>query len=125
MKLRTAIFVVMVCLSVVMFSCRRNQPSLVDANRPPETELWNAPPDSTEYEYLVHLYWRGVDQDGIAVRYIWAITDTLLPPQLDWDPSTRVRDFRVGRITSRTDSLFSFTGFRNVAGVGLKKNRTY
>lgn len=123
MRLRVAIFLVVVCLSAVVFSCRRNQPSLVDANRAPDTELWYSPPDSSEYDYLVHLYWRGVDSDGIAVRYIWVITDTLLPPALDWDPSTRVRDFRRGRITSRTDSVFSFTAFRDVSGVGVKKNR--
>ncbi len=66
MKLRVAVFLLVVCLSVVVFSCRRNQPSLVDANRPPDTELWYAPLDSTEYEWNVHLYWRGVDGDGIA-----------------------------------------------------------
>lgn len=123
MRLRVAIFVVLASLTVAVFSCRRNQPSLVDANRAPETELWYTPPDSSEYDYLVHLYWRGVDADGIVVRYIWTITDTLIDPALDWDPSTRIRDFRRGHVTSRTDSVFSFTAFRNVAGVGLKKNR--
>ncbi|MEE9270819.1 MAG: hypothetical protein V3V49_11225 [Candidatus Krumholzibacteria bacterium] len=123
MKLRVALVLIVVCLAAVVFSCRRNQPSLVDANRAPETELWYAPPDSTEYEYLVHLYWRGIDVDGIAVRYIWTITDTIVPGQLGWDPSQRIRDFRTGHITSRSDSVFSFTAFRNVGGVGLKKNR--
>lgn len=123
MKLRAALVLIVVCLAAIVFSCRRNQPSLVDANRAPETELWYAPPDSTEFEYLVHLYWRGLDRDGIAVRYIWTITDTIVPGPLGWDPSQRVRDFRTGRITTRTDSIFSFTAFRNVGGVGLKKNR--
>ena len=76
MKLRVAFLVILLILWAIVFSCRRNQPSLVDANRPPDTELWYAPPDSTEYEYLVHLYWRGVDADGIAERYIWTVTDT-------------------------------------------------
>lgn len=123
MRLRVAIFLAVVCLSLVVFSCRRNQPTLVDANRAPDTELWYSPPDSSESDYLVHLYWRGLDVDGVAVRYIWTITDTLLPPSLDWDPSTRIRDFRRGRITTRNDSVFSFTAFRDVSGVGVKKNR--
>ncbi len=123
MKLRAALVLILVCVAAIVFSCRRNQPSLVDANRAPDTELWYAPPDSTEYEYLVHLYWRGVDQDGIAVRYIWTITDTIVPGQLGWDPSQRIRDFRSGHLTTGTDSVFSFTAFRDVGGVGLKKNR--
>jgi hypothetical protein len=103
--------------------CRRNRPSLVDRNQAPETELWFAPPDSSEYEYLVHLYWRGRDNDGTVERYIWTITDTLVTDETVWNPAERLRDFRSGRITSRTDSVFSFTAFRNVGGVGLKKNR--
>jgi hypothetical protein len=124
MKLRVAAFLLLVCLSVVVFSCRRNQPSLVDSNRPPDTELWYAPLDSTEYEWNVHLYWRGVDVDGIAVRYIWTITDTLeANPLLRWNPSERIVDYRQGRVTGRTDSVIAFTAFKNVAGVGLRKNR--
>ena len=124
MKLRVAAFLLLVCLSVVVFSCRRNQPSLVDSNRPPDTELWYAPMDSTEYEWNVHLYWRGVDSDGIAQRYIWTITDTLeVDPLLRWNPSERISDFRLGRVTGRTDSVIAFTAYTNVAGVGLRKNR--
>ncbi|UCH84247.1 MAG: hypothetical protein JSW50_00745 [Candidatus Latescibacterota bacterium] len=124
MKLRVALVLLLVCLSVVVFSCRRNPPSLIDANRPPDTELWYAPPDSTEYDYLVHMYWRGMDADGTTPRYIWTITDTLVTdPLLRWNPSERLADYRSGRITTRTDSVFSFEGFKNVAGVGLRKNR--
>ena len=124
MKLRVAFFLLLVCLSVVVFSCRRNQPSLVDSNRPPDTELWYAPLDSTEYAWNVHLYWRGVDNDGIAGRFIWTITDTLeANPLLRWNPSERISDFRLGRVTARTDSVIAFTAFTNVAGVGLRKNR--
>lgn len=124
MKLRVAVFLLLVCLSVVVFSCRRNQPSLVDSNRPPDTELWYAPLDSTEYEWNVHLYWRGVDSDGISQRFIWTITDTLeANPLIRWNPSERINDYRVGRVTSRTDSVIAFTAYKNVAGVGLRKNR--
>jgi len=124
MKLRVAAFLLLVCLSVVVFSCRRNQPSLVDSNRPPDTELWYAPLDSTEYEWNVHLYWRGVDNDGIAQRFIWTITDTLeANPLLRWNPAERISDYRLGRVTERTDSVIAFTAYKNVAGVGLRKNR--
>jgi hypothetical protein len=123
MKLRVAFFVFIVCLSAIVFSCRRNQPSLVDANRPPDTEIWYAPPDSTEFEYLVHLYWRGIDVDGVVERYIWTITDTLVLGPLRWNPADRVADLRRGRFTSRTDSVFAFTAFKSQGGVGLKKNR--
>jgi hypothetical protein len=124
MKLRVALVLLLVCLSVIVFSCRRNPPSLIDSNRAPDTELWYAPPDSTEYEYLVHLYWRGLDADGVTPRFIWTITDTLVEnPLLRWNPSERLSDYRMGRITSKTDSVFSFEAFKNVAGVGLRKNR--
>jgi hypothetical protein len=124
MKLRVAVFLSLVCLAVVIFSCRRNQPSLVDANRPPDTELWHAPIQSAEYEWNVHLYWRGSDVDGVATRFIWTITDTLeANPLLRWNPAERVADYRLGRVTARTDSTIAFTAFKNVAGVGLRKNR--
>ncbi len=123
MKLRVGLLIFAVCLPLVVHSCRRNQPTLVDANRAPETELWYVPADSTEYEYLVHIYWRGIDPDGVAEQFIWAIKDSITPPPLGWNPSVRVSDLREGRFTSRTDSIFSFTAFKNVGGVGLKKNR--
>ncbi len=124
MKFRMGLYLCLLCLVVALSeSCRRNQPSLVDPNQGPDTELWYAPPESTEYEYLVHLYWRGVDLDGKVSRYIWVITDTIVPGELGWNPAERLRDYRRGRITTRTDSVFSFTAFRNVGGVGLKKNR--
>ena len=123
MKLRVGFFLFVVCLTVVLHSCRRNQPTLVDTNRAPDTEVWYAPPDSTEYNYLVHVYWRGIDRDGTVTRYIWTIKDSITPPPLGWNPAERIRDLREGQFTSRTDSVFSFTAFRNVGGVGLKKNR--
>lgn len=123
MKLRVGLFVLVICLTIILHSCRRNQPTLVDANRPPDTELWYSPPDSVEYDYLVHIYWRGIDRDGTASRFIWTIQDSIVPPPLGWDPSNRIRDLQEGRFTSRRDSIFSFTAFRNVGGVGLRKNR--
>jgi hypothetical protein len=119
------IFACFLCLLILLSaSCRRNQPSLVDANHAPETELWYAPPESTEYEYLVHIFWRGLDNDGTVARYIWTQTDTIIDGELAWNPAERLRDFRSGRITSRTDSVFSFTAYQSTGGgLGLKKNR--
>jgi hypothetical protein len=117
------VFLLCLCLLIAFGACRRNQPSLVDQNEEPDTQLWYAPPDSTDYEYLVHLYWRGEDPDGTAMSFIWTVQDTLVQGELSWDPANRLRDFREGRITERTDSVFSFTAFRDVGGVGVKKNR--
>jgi hypothetical protein len=117
------VFLLCLCLLIAFGACRRNQPSLVDKNQPPETELWYAPPDSSEYEYLVHLYWRGLDSDGTVTQFIWTIQDSLIEGELGWNPAERLRDYRAGRITSKSDSVFSFTAFRNVGGVGVRKNR--
>lgn len=123
MKIMQGVFLIFVCLLIVFFACRRNQPSLVETNQAPETELWYAPPDSTEYEYKVHLYWRGTDFDGTATRFIWVIKDTLVLGTEVWNPAERVRDFREGTITNRTDSVFSFTGFKLVGGAPQTRNR--
>ncbi len=112
-----------VCLVALTASCRRNQPSLVDRNQPPDTQLWYAPPDSSEYEYLVHVYWRGVDRDGTTTRYLWSIQDTLALGESTWNPAGRLRDYQLGRITTRTDSVFSFVAYKDVGGVGVRKNR--
>lgn len=117
------IILLVVCLVAMMASCRRTQPSLIDRNQPPDTQLWYAPPDSSDYEYKVHMYWRGTDSDGTAVRYIWAIQDTIAGQGLSWNPSLRLRDYRIGRVTTRTDSVFSFRAYRDVNGVGVRKNR--
>ncbi|HKW12847.1 MAG TPA: hypothetical protein VJS69_00025, partial [Candidatus Krumholzibacteria bacterium] len=110
-------------VAVMSASCRRTQPSLVDRNQPPDTQLWYAPPDSSDYEYTVHMYWRGVDKDGTTARFIWAIQDTIAGQGLSWNPALRLRDYRLGRITSKTDSVFAFKAYRNVSGVGVRKNR--
>ncbi len=112
-----------VIAAAVGVSCRRNQPSLVDRNQPPDTDLWYAPPDSADYEYLVHMYWRGIDGDGITPRYIFTIQDSLVEGEATWNPAASISDYRLGRITTRTDSVFAFTAYKNVAGVGVRKNR--
>ncbi|HEX6942972.1 MAG TPA: hypothetical protein VF128_08580 [Gemmatimonadaceae bacterium] len=111
------------CIVAMTASCRRTQPSLIDRNQPPDTQLWYAPPDSSDYEYTVHMYWRGVDQDGTTRRFIWAIQDTIAAQGLAWNPALRLRDYRLGRVTSRTDSVFSFKAYKDISGVGVRKNR--
>ncbi|UCF06361.1 MAG: hypothetical protein JSV33_04840 [bacterium] len=110
-------------------ACRREAEPL-DRNKAPETYLTSSPPDTTETDYRVHLYWRGVDNDGIVTRYIWYISDTLLtldpenePEQelLDWNPAERISDYLVGRFTEKTDSIFIFTGYE--ARTGALVNR--
>jgi hypothetical protein len=123
MRLMQGVFLLSLCLLIAFGACRRNQPTLVDKNEAPETELWYAPPDSVEYEYLVHLFWRGIDNDGTAVNFIWTIRDSLIEGELAWNPAERLRDFREGRMISRTDSVFSFRAFKEIEGLGVKKNR--
>lgn len=123
MRLAKGLLVLALCLVAVLSACRRNQPSLVDRNEAPDTELWYAPADSSEYQYLVHMYWRGRDNDGTVEKYIYTIRDSLTVGEQRWNPAQRISDFRIGRVISRTDSIFSFTAFKNVAGVGVKKNR--
>lgn len=96
---------------------------LIDRNQPPDTQLWYAPPDSTDYQYLVHMYWRGVDNDGTVERFIWTIKDTLATDAFRWSPATKLADFRQGHITTRTDSIFAFTAYKDVSGVGVRRNR--
>jgi hypothetical protein len=111
--------VLAVCLVAVTASCRRNQPSLVDRNHPPDTQLWYAPPDSTEYEYLVHMYWRGVDRDGTTDRFIWTIQDTLALGDSYWNPRPPP-GYRIGRI-DQDRFVFSFTAYKDVGGVGVQE----
>ena len=123
MRFMQGVFLLSLGLLIAFGACRRNQPTLVDQNEAPDTQLWYAPPDSTEFEYLVHLYWRGVDNDGTAIRFIWTIKDSIIQGEEAWNPAEKLRDFRQGRMTSRTDSTFAFTAFREVSGLGVKKNR--
>jgi hypothetical protein len=117
------LLILALCGAAFSVSCRRNGPTLIDRNQPPDTQLWYAPPDSTDYQYLVHMYWRGVDQDGTTTRFIWTIKDTLATDAFRWSPATKLRDFRDGHITTRTDSVFAFTAYKDVSGVGVRRNR--
>ena len=78
-------------------SCAKD-PLRVDRNRPPQTFLVAAPIDTTvdvlSYSYREHLYWRGEDQDGYVVGFLWS-----------WDDSS----ISAFRFTTKTDSIFELT----------------
>ncbi len=109
---------------MLLSACRKEAEPL-DRNRAPETFLTMAPPETTSADYRVHLYWHGVDKDGVVTRYIWYRSDTLLTldPErepdvelLDWDPEARKDDYLRGRFTTKSDTVFIFTGFDNKTG---------
>jgi phage terminase large subunit-like protein len=105
-------------------ACRKEGPPL-DRNRAPETYVTSAPPETTEADYKIHLYWRGTDEDGIVQRYIWYMSDTVrtLDPIhnpdaeiSDWNPEARLSDYLLGSFTTKTDSVFTFNGYDVATG---------
>ena len=88
----------------------------LDRNRPPRTFIVAAPVDSagvregSQASYRVHLYWRGEDDDGYVVGFLWAFDDS---------------SFSNFRYTTKTDSIFELvvndsaqlTGSTTVLGV--------
>jgi hypothetical protein len=85
---------------VLVWSCRREQPSGFDRNRPPESMLTGAPAESSNAYYRVHLHWYGTDPDGFIVHYEYAVTDTNRVPGEDTPGATGYTR------TARTDSTF-------------------
>ena len=100
-------------------ACRREKDP-IDKNRPPETFLSVAPPETLGSTYRYHMYWYGEDKDGVIEQYIFNITDsvrTLRPEEnrqqeiLDWNPANRKADYISGRFTSRTDTVITFDAY--------------
>jgi len=100
-------------------ACRKEAPPL-DRNRAPQTYITSAPPETTEADYKIHLFWRGTDGDGIVTKYIWYMSDTVrtLDPIhnpdaeiTDWNPEARLSDYLLGAFTTATDSVFTFRGY--------------
>jgi hypothetical protein len=113
------IIITVLLASALLPACRKEAPPL-DRNRAPETYITSAPPETTEADYSVHVYWRGTDEDGIVTRYIWYKSDTVMTLDpihnpdaelVDWNPEARRSDYLRGHFTSRTDSEFIFEGF--------------
>lgn len=116
-------------LVILVPACRR-EPEPLDRNRAPKTFLTVAPPETSNAEYRVHMFWHGEDQDGVVERFIWYRSDTLrtlrpdLDPQmelLDWNPAMRRADYIKGTLTTRTDTVLIFTGFDAASGAKLKR----
>lgn len=100
-------------------ACRREKEP-IDKNRPPETFLSVAPPETLGSTYRYHMYWYGEDKDGVIEQYIFYIADsvrTLKPEEnreaeiLDWNPANRKSDYLSGRFTSRTDTVITFDAY--------------
>lgn len=124
-----AAIVTLVVILMILPACRK-EAEPIDRNRPPETYLTMAPPETTSADYRVHLYWHGMDKDGVVTKFIWYRSDTLLTLDpigepdielLDWDPEARKEDYLKGRFTLKSDSVFIFKGFDTKAGA--KQNR--
>ena len=121
--------VTLVVILMILPACRKEAEPL-DRNRAPETYLTMAPPETTSADYRIHLYWHGVDKDGVVTKFIWYRSDTLLTLDpigepdielLDWDPEARKEDYLKGRFTTKTDTVFIFTGFDT--NTGAMQNR--
>jgi len=80
---------------VGVFSCEQEDVLLPDRNLPPETIVTEAPAESTQTNFKVHMFWYGRDADGIVTRFRYAVDDTVEPGS--WHHTTR------------TDTTFIFT----------------
>lgn len=89
----TAAVLVLALLGV--FSCEEEDVLLPDRNLPPETIVTDAPAESTDTNFRVHMFWYGRDADGIVTQFRYAIDDTVEPGS--WSR------------TSKTDTVFVFT----------------
>ncbi|MBN2185349.1 MAG: hypothetical protein JW746_08480 [Candidatus Krumholzibacteriota bacterium] len=123
------IFLFIIALVMILPACREERDPL-DRNRAPNTVLTVAPPETTETDYRVHMYWYGEDKDGIVTRYMWYRSDTLrtLDPNLyaeqellDWNPEVRGVDYLAGTFTTATDTEFVFTGFDEETSAMVKR----
>lgn len=64
-------------LILLLVHCTK-KPDPVDVqNQPPETYIVNVPPDSSYIYHARLIFWYGTDEDGIVIRYDWAIDDTV------------------------------------------------
>jgi len=121
----TGLLILTALVSIALLPACRKEQNPLDRNRAPETFLTIAPPETTNTDYSVHVYWYGEDKDGIVLRYMWHISDTLktlnpiLEPDialLDWNPEARKSDYETGTFITATDTVFIFTGFDVTTG---------
>ncbi len=116
-------------LIALLPACRK-EGDILDRNRAPETFLTSAPPETTNTDYRVHIYWYGEDRDGIVTSFMWHQSDTLMTlyperdPQkelLDWNPEARKVDYEAGRLITASDTVIIFTGFDITTGAMLNR----
>lgn len=86
---------VLVLALAAVFSCEKEEVLLPDRNLPPETVVTQAPAESTQTNFRVHMFWYGRDPDGIVTSFRYAIDDTI--------------ELGSWKRTSQTDTLFIFT----------------
>ena len=119
-EIRILILIILGAVLLISQPACRREKDPIDKNRPPETYLSVAPPETLGSNYRYHLYWYGEDNDGIIEQYIFYVSDsvrTLRPEEnrqaeiLDWNPANRKADYISGRFTSRTDTIITFTGY--------------
>ena len=96
---RAAISIPLAAVAVLalagIYSCEKEDVLLPDRNLPPETVVTDAPAESTQTNFRVHLFWYGRDSDGLVTQFRYAVDDTVA---LDaW------------RRTDKTDTVFVFT----------------
>ncbi len=114
--------VILTFTALFLYSGCRLEEEPLDKNREPETYLTYAPPETLNADYRVHLYWHGEDKDGVVIKYIFYISDTVrtLTPledrnaeMLDWNPANRKDDYLKADFTTRTDTVITFQGYDN------------
>jgi hypothetical protein len=103
-------FILICLIPLVLYSvgCRKAAAPLADRNKAPTTFITAGPLDSTEADYRIHIYWSGIDPDGVVIGYLVAVTDSTnvpAPPSVGGLDSLRADP----RFTTKTDSLFVFT----------------
>jgi hypothetical protein len=110
-------------------ACRKERPPL-DRNKSPETFITSSPTETTATDYRVHMFWHGEDKDGVVVKYIYYISDTLitLDPErfpnaeaLDWNPNDRIADYLLGKFTTKTDTIITFKGYNEKKGAQINR----
>lgn len=81
---KKVIFTLLLFFAIVMLfiQCTKKPPDEPVFNQPPETFLANVPPDSSYIYHARLIFWYGTDEDGIVVRYDWAIDDTVYNPNI-------------------------------------------
>ncbi|MFT5232650.1 MAG: hypothetical protein ACI9UK_001124 [Candidatus Krumholzibacteriia bacterium] len=106
-----------VLFAFLMTGCRAFEPEAVVVNKAPETFIIGAPLEDGGGYYRFHVFWYGADSDGVAERFVWALTDTTLQDPLttideedqNFNPALDATTLEIANWTTKTDSIFNFT----------------